>query len=187
MPAAMPMPVPMQGTTSLVLVPGRSAVLIEARSNVGPIAFGTNSVTGRLQGWFSDGIIARERNLEAELAIDLRHLTSGNSLYDAELLRRLDVRRYPISTVVQQEMVPLGVDNRYRLTGEVSLHGLTRIISGTVSVTPSPDGGLLVCGEQVFDIRDFDIPSPAVLMLRIFPDVRVHLQLEFAAGGESTE
>ncbi len=33
-------------------------------------------------------------------------------------------------------------------------------------------------GEQVFDIRDFDVPSPTVLMLRIYPDVRVHLHVE---------
>ena len=33
-------------------------------------------------------------------------------------------------------------------------------------------------GEQVFDIRDFDIASPTVLMLRIYPDVIVQLQVE---------
>jgi hypothetical protein len=29
-----------------------------------------------------------------------------------------------------------------------------------------------------FDIRDFDIASPTVLMLRIYPDVLVQLQVE---------
>ena len=33
-------------------------------------------------------------------------------------------------------------------------------------------------GEQVLDMRDFAIPSPTVLMLRIYPDVRVRLQVE---------
>ena len=37
---------------------------------------------------------------------------------------------------------------------------------------------LVVTGEQVFDIRDFAIPSPTMLMLRIFPDVRVRLHVE---------
>ena len=27
------------------------------------------------------------------------------------------------------------------------------------------------------DIRDFAVPSPTVLMLRIYPDVRVHLRV----------
>jgi hypothetical protein len=39
---------------------------------------------------------------------------------------------------------------------------------------------LVISGEQVFDIRDFAVPSPTMLMLRIFPDVRVRLQAEAA-------
>ena len=62
--------------------------------------------------------------------------------------------------------------------GEVTFHGATRPIQGTVNVSlPSP-GKLVVSGEQVFDIRDFDIASPTVLMLRIYPDVLVQLQVE---------
>jgi hypothetical protein len=37
---------------------------------------------------------------------------------------------------------------------------------------------LLITGEQAFDIRDFAVPSPTVLMLRIYPDVRVQLHAE---------
>ena len=37
---------------------------------------------------------------------------------------------------------------------------------------------LSVRGEHGFDIRDFDISSPTVLMFRIYPDVMVKLQLE---------
>jgi hypothetical protein len=42
------------------------------------------------------------------------------------------------------------------------------------------DGLLHAAGEHVFDIRDFDVTVPSVLMLRIYPDVRVELQLEAA-------
>ena len=42
---------------------------------------------------------------------------------------------------------------------------------------PGP-GVLAVTGEQAVDIRDFDISSPTVLMLRIYPDVVVKLYLE---------
>ena len=41
-------------------------------------------------------------------------------------------------------------------------------------------------GEQAFDIRDFDVAVPTVLMLRIYPDVVVQLQVEaepVLAGG----
>jgi hypothetical protein len=40
------------------------------------------------------------------------------------------------------------------------------------------DHTMVVRGEQVIDIRDFGVVSPTVLMLRIYPDVTVGLQLE---------
>ena len=60
----------------------------------------------------------------------------------------------------------------------MTLHGSTRPLEGTVGLTFTSEGKLVVSGEQVFDIRDFDIASPTVLMLRIYPDVLVQLQVE---------
>ena len=39
-------------------------------------------------------------------------------------------------------------------------------------------GMVAIRGEHGFDIRDFGISSPTVLMFRIYPDVMVKLQLE---------
>ena len=173
-------PGPANRTIRLRLVSDRSAALIEARSNVGPIVFGTSSLTGWLEARFEGGVLLADPTPRAEVTLELRSLTSGIPLYDAELVRRLDAHRYPVSLTVQREMVPTGVDSGYRLSGQVSLHGVTRPISGTVSVRPGSDGGLVVSGEQVFDMRDFHISSPAVLMFRMFPDVRVQVDLTFA-------
>ena len=55
---------------------------------------------------------------------------------------------------------------------------MTRSLQGpVVAAIPSP-GRLAVTGEQVFDIRDFGVSSPTVLMFRIYPQVMVKLQLE---------
>jgi hypothetical protein len=62
--------------------------------------------------------------------------------------------------------------------GEVTFHGSTRSLQGTVGASLTSEGKLVISGEQVFDIRDFDIASPTVLMLRIYPDVLVQLQVE---------
>src|SRR5665213_2881254 len=71
-----------------------------------------------------------------------------------------------------------GVGNHYRLSGDLTFHGVTRPAHGTVTVETTDENRLVITGEQVFDIRDFDIPSPTVLMLRIYPDVRVRLHVE---------
>jgi len=52
-----------------------------------------------------------------------------------------------------------------------------------VSVTVGRADRLVVQGDHVVDIRDFDIESPTVLMLRIYPDVRVQLQVEAEREG----
>ena len=99
-------------------------------------------------------------------------------MYDAELLRRISARRFPNVTLDLRDCVASGSENRYRLAGELTFHGVTRPVDGTVNVEVASERRLVVTGEQVFDIRDFDVPSPTVLMLRIYPDVRVRLHVE---------
>ena len=83
-----------------------------------------------------------------------------------------------IVTLDLRDCVASGSENRYRLAGELTFHGVTRPVDGTVNVEVASERRLVVTGEQVFDIRDFDVPSPTVLMLRIYPDVRVRLHVE---------
>ena len=47
---------------------------------------------------------------------------------------------------------------------------------------PTPNR-LAIHGDHGFDIRDFHISSPEVLMFRIYPDVLVRLQLEAELEG----
>jgi hypothetical protein len=159
------------------VVPDRSVVLIEARSTVGPISFGAIGITGYVEADVRDGIICSGSRPAAHLEVEVSALRSGNSLYDAELFRRIDARRYPRVAVDLRDCTEIGSVNRYRLAGEITFHGLARPVQGTVGVTLT-DHKLVVTGEQVLDIRDFDLASPTVLMLRIYPDVRVRLQVE---------
>jgi DNA-binding PadR family transcriptional regulator len=156
----------------------RSVVLIEARSTVGPISFGVIGLTGWIEAEASDGGIRLSPDTAAHLDISVDGLRSGNSLYDAELLRRIDARRFPTASIDLHDASELGFGNRYRLEGELTFHGATRSLEGTVEASLHPDHRLVVTGEQVVDIRDFGLASPTVLMLRIYPDVRVRLHVE---------
>lgn len=160
------------------VVPERSAVLIRARSTVGPIEFGTTGVSGTVRVSLQQSRIVATDAITARLEVQVGTLTSGNKLYDAELLRRVDARMYPIAVVDLDGASPLGSDDRFEVQGRLTFHGVTRELTGVVSVsTPSPNK-LTVSGDDVIDIRDFEITSPTVLMLKIYPDVRVYLQLE---------
>ena len=165
------------------VVPERSAVLIEARSSVGPITFGAVGITGTIDAEVRDGGVAPGRAPSAHLEIEVTGLRSGNGLYDAELLRRIDARRHPRVTLDLRAArpSPRRARPRRRATtsaGDITFHGSTRPIEGSVGVVLTAEDRLVASGEQVFDIRDFDIASPTVLMLRIYPDVVVQLQVE---------
>lgn len=175
--------VPMASTTTAParrydLVPDRSVVLIEARSSVGPISFGAVGLTGHVEAVLEGAAISASTAPSAEVAIEVGGLRSGNSLYDAELLNRIDARQFPTASVLLADCRPSGPGGRFRVTGALTFHGVTRTAEGTVHAVVDPDGRLVVTGEQVFDIRDFAVPSPTVLMLRIYPDIRVRLHVE---------
>lgn len=160
------------------VVPERSSVSIEARSSVGPIHWQAVGPTGWIEMHVSEGAVEVEPRPAARLELQIETLSSGNALYDAELLRRIDARRYPRAVVELRDVTPVGDVPRYQLQGDLTFHGITREVRGTISAQFCDDGTVKVDGEQIFDIRDFNVPSPTILMLKIFPDVRVRLDVE---------
>ena len=165
-------------TSHFRVVPDRSVVMIDARSSVGPITFGAIGVSGIIEVAVVGRRVCSDPFPAAHLEIAVDQLRSGNSLYDAELLRRIDARRHPTVSLDLRACTALGSTGRYQLMGEVTFHGVSRPLDGTVSVAMSSDHSLVIRGEQVVDIRDFGVVSPTVLMLRIYPDVVVSVQIE---------
>jgi polyisoprenoid-binding protein YceI len=163
--------------TAYHFVPERCGVILEARSNVGRIDFAAATLTGWVEASFAGDRLDLDRPVAAVLEIGLADLVSGNALYDAELQRRLDARLHPTARIELAEVTALDGD-RYAVGGPVTIHGVTRELHGAVTVRRPSPGTVVVTGEQVIDIRDFALETPGMLMLRIFPDVRVLLHLE---------
>ncbi|HZU80269.1 MAG TPA: YceI family protein, partial [Acidimicrobiales bacterium] len=109
---------------------------------------------------------------------------SGNNLYDAELRRRVEARRYPVAELRLERATHLHDSDRYQIRGVITFHGTTQPLAGTVRVEVAADErpSMQVSGEHVLDMRDFDIAAPSMLMLKIFPDVRVELSVEAATN-----
>jgi len=164
------------GLTQFRVDPTASAVLVEARSTVGVVSFGTSELTGSIEAVTDGQQLDTSSACRARLTVPLAGLMSGNALYDAELQQRLAVQRHPNVLVELTRAAPLGgVD--HHIAGHVTLHGVTAELEGDVRITqPDPDT-VLITGESVIDIRDFEISLPSVLMLRIYPDVSVSLHL----------
>ena len=169
---------------TFLVVPDQSALLVEARSSAGPITFGSMTLDGRAEFAMSGDDLDSAVPISANLKIPVVALVSGNSLYDAELRRRLDARRFPLIAVELHEARSRG-GGRFVAQGDLTIHGTTRRLTGTVGLVLQDGNTLLATGSEVVDIRDFDIELPSVLMLKIYPDVSV--QFRFSATRVQSE
>ena len=159
------------------IVPEESLVAIYARSNVGAIRWEGMNLRGGFEAKVTNSSLDLTVQPVGRMEFALEDLTSGNALYDAELMRRLEAREYPAAVAELRFLDAVGHQNRYQVQGVLTVHGVTRPITGTLAVQFDDHATLQVFGEKVVDIRDFNIPSPSMLMLKIYPDVRVRLKL----------
>ena len=155
------------------IMPGDSEVRVTAKSTVHAINGRAVEVEGSVDADVSDGV---PRSLEGRIEVAIDSLRSGNALYDAELQRRVDARRFPSIIGQVRKAVPLGDDGLFRVEGDLTFHGVTRAVEGKVLVRQDGDR-LTVEGEQVFDIRDFGVKPPKILVLRVEPTVKVQISL----------
>ncbi len=162
-----------------VVVPSQSRVWIDARSSLHPI----HSQTDGLEGWL-DADPEAHRVTGGEVALPVERLSSGNPLYDREMRRRVDVRRYPSISGRLTAMVPTGQDGRYRVRGEVTFRGVGRDYEDEMELRVRDDGDIEVEGQRVFDIRDFGLEPPRILALRVYPDVSVRVSIVAARDGK---
>ncbi len=161
----------------------RSSVRVGSRSTMGPITFESRAISGDIRFGMTDGWI----DPSATLDVGLQELRSGNDLYDAELHRRIDVTRFPTCHLELRHSQLLG-GTRFVLTGDMTFHGITRELQGSAEVESPDEQRLLIVGEKTVDIRDFDLPAPTVMLLKIYPDVRVQMFLEatMATGAQES-
>jgi len=158
--------------------PARSRVWTDARSNVHPI----HSNTSGLEGWMDltfakTGRIDLRRAAAGELSLPVKRLRSGNPLQDRELHRRLDARRHPTIEGVLTSIEAGTEPGRYRVSGELTFLGVTRSHADEMTFRLDDDGTLRAEGESTFDVRDFGLEPPRILVLRVEPEVRVRIAL----------
>jgi polyisoprenoid-binding protein YceI len=114
---------------------------------------------------------------KAHLELEVDRLESGNRMYDHELERRLDVRRYPRVKGDVSDVLPIDGGNRCRVKGDLSLHGVTRSVEGEVTFRVLDDDTIEIEGEKTIDMRSFGLEPPKILVLRVHPEVKIRARL----------
>jgi polyisoprenoid-binding protein YceI len=155
------------------IVPERSRIWVDARSSLHPIRVETTGLRGYLDATLVDGALAPGSPTTGSIEIETDRMKSGNALYDHELERRLEVRKYPFIRGSVREVHALGDAQRYRVLGQLEFHGVVRPVEGEVRLRVVDQRTLEIEGERVFDLREYGLDPPRILMLKVYPDVRV--------------
>jgi hypothetical protein len=155
----------------------RSYLRVGGRSSLHPIDTETRGITG----WFEasptdDGALDLSAPVAGELELTVGRLTSGNHLYDRELRRRINARRYPTIGARVAGVAPSAALGMYLVTGEVTFHGRTLTFEHDMAIHFDRDQ-VTLSGEDVFDIRQFGMEPPSMLMIRVYPEISVRLEL----------
>jgi polyisoprenoid-binding protein YceI len=160
------------------IVPEKSRVLIDAKSSVHPIHSSTDGVEGSLdlemQG---GGALNLESTPAARLSLPVDRLKSGNPLEDRELRRRIDARRFPTISGELSELRESGTPGRYLARGDVTFRGVTHTYEDEITISEIDDRTLHIEGAHTFDVRDFGMEPPKILMLRVEPEVKVRIEI----------
>jgi len=168
----------------------QSEVRVEASSSL-------HGITGHaegLRGWVDlDGTTITGARIE----LDAERLAWGNPLLDRETRRRIDAGRHP--TIVGTMTAPTSSENGTAeptpsprrnaqpplrslsvptpVRGTIAFHGVEREVSGSVVVTSPTADAVVIEGEQTFDVRDWGLEPPRLLMLKVNPDIVVAIRV----------
>lgn len=160
--------------------PDNSQVWIEGSSSVHPIHATATGLRGFLTLGWKGATLRADTAVTGRVEIDVDRLRSGNDLVDRETRRRIDARRHPLIVGEITAVEHVGRDS-VALRGTIAFRGETRDVTGEVRAERADDGSLRVEGEQTFDVRDWGLQPPRLLMLRVHPDVRVRIALSLRA------
>ncbi|HEY6426321.1 MAG TPA: YceI family protein [Acidimicrobiales bacterium] len=165
------------GTARYTFDPVRSCIWVSGRSSLHPI----NTETRGISGWFGaaardDGSLDLDAPVSGQLELSVDRLTSGNALYDRELKRRMDARRYPTILGEITKVEPGDTPGGYIVTGDITFHGKVRSFTHEMSIDID-EGAVLLAGDDVFDIREFGMKPPSMLMVRVYPEIAVRVEL----------
>ena len=160
--------------TTYRIDPSASTVDVAAKSTLHGIDGHADGVTGTVEIDSDGALVGGHIELEAE------RLRWGNPLLDRETRRRINVRAHPtISGDVRSVDSTEGVSMHLR--GTIAFLGVENDVDGDIAVTVSSPGRIVVDGEQSFDVRDWGLEPPNLLLIRVEPTIRVRIHVEAEA------
>jgi polyisoprenoid-binding protein YceI len=158
------------------VVSARSRLWVDARSSVHPIKVESAALEGSIELELVDDRVNLASPPKGSISVDVESLKTGSRREDRELERQLQMRKHPRIRGEVREVEALD-GARYKVRGDLSLRGVTKSVEGEVSLRVVDDQTIQVEGERTIDVRDFGLQPPRLVMLRVYPDVRIRARV----------
>ena len=158
-------------------------VTIDAKSNVRPIHASTNGLKGVVDIEFdAAGAVDLSTPPSGRVSLAIDGLQLGSRM-DRELQKRMDTRRFPSIECVFVNVEVSEGGGTYLVSLDVSCRGITRRQVYDMHLERLDDQTIYLKGSVRFDIRDFGLALPKLLLFKVEPEVE--LQLAIFAVSES--
>lgn len=142
-------------------------------------------VTGVFHEWDINLKIPTDKFDDASLDMQLEaeSVATGNGLRDKEVKGKnfFDVKQYPQIHFVSKTITPDGGPDptKFLMNAELTLRGITQLVSVALTVRPPENGHQLIDGEFTFNRRDFGMTHNAPLN-KVANNVQVQFHLDVA-------
>lgn len=144
-------------------------------------------VTSKVTGSFTTDLAEADAGIEGLIEVDARSLDSGLAGRDEAMLEHLSADEYGTISFAPTGFERKSVDEAARtvagrLTGDMTIRGVTRSISLDVKGSVDDARRLVVEGETPLDLTAFEVPVPNKLgMISMEKEVRMWLRLRLRA------
>lgn len=160
--------------TSFQLIPEQSRVRIDGSSSVHSIHAESVGLTGEID------VVLTSRGLKSGsvangwVEIEVAHLRASNPLVEAETKRRIDAKRFPTirGTIADAAVTSPTTAVASGEIGAITFRGVTAPVEGELLIERDGDN-LHITGSQTFDIRNWGLQPPKMLLLKVSPMITV--------------
>ena len=133
--------------------------------------------TAGLRGEF-EALVSPDGRLESQgvsgrFSLPTDSLHSGNRLFDRDMKKMLEIRKYPEITGEILDVKADDANGGYQLRGNLTLHGVRNEVTGRARVVELGDGHALIEGAMTLDFTHFKLDPPKLLILKVMPELEI--------------